>query len=49
VNALRTIRIPRLEAEIAAIEEALAQREREDRFRLKLVKAARARPERVTV
>jgi len=44
VNALRTIRIPHLEAEIAAIEEALAQREREDRFRLKLVKRRRVRP-----
>jgi V/A-type H+-transporting ATPase subunit D len=43
VNALRTVVIPRLEAETAAIELALEQREREDRFRLKLVKRRRDR------
>jgi len=43
VNALRTRVIPELEAETRAIELALEQREREDRFRLKRVKQARAR------
>jgi V/A-type H+-transporting ATPase subunit D len=41
VNALRTRIIPRLEAETRAIELALEQREREDRFRLKRVKSRR--------
>ncbi|MEX1173425.1 MAG: V-type ATP synthase subunit D [Chloroflexota bacterium] len=43
VNALRTRVIPGLEADTRAIELGLEQREREDRFRLKRVKAARAR------
>ena len=43
VNALRTRIIPRLQAETRAIELALEQREREDRFRLKRVKARRSR------
>jgi V/A-type H+-transporting ATPase subunit D len=43
VNALRMRVIPRLEAETAAAALALEQREREDRFRLKRVKAGRAR------
>ena len=43
VNALRTAVIPALEAETAAIELTLEQREREDRFRLKLVKRRRGR------
>lgn len=43
VNALRTRVIPELEAEIRTIEFALEQRERDDRFRLKRVKQARAR------
>ncbi len=42
VNALRTLVIPGLEAERRAIAFALEQREREDRFRLKRVKARRA-------
>ncbi len=42
VNALRTRIVPRLEAETRAIELALEQREREDRFRLKRVKTRRA-------
>ena len=42
VNALRTRIVPRLEAETRAIELALEQGEREDRFRLKRVKARRA-------
>lgn len=42
VNALRTRVIPALEADTRAIELGLEQREREDRFRLKRVKAARA-------
>jgi V/A-type H+-transporting ATPase subunit D len=41
VNALRTRVIPGLEAETRAIAFALEQREREDRFRLKRVKALR--------
>jgi V/A-type H+-transporting ATPase subunit D len=43
VNALRTRVIPGLEAEMRAIELALEQREREDRFRLKRIKRARGR------
>jgi V/A-type H+-transporting ATPase subunit D len=43
VNALRTWLIPALAAETAAIKLALEQQEREDRFRLKLVKRRRAR------
>ncbi len=43
VNALRTLVIPALDAETAAIELSLEQREREDRFRLKLVKRRRSR------
>jgi len=43
VNALRTLIIPRLELETRTIELALEQRERDDRFRLKRVKAQRAR------
>ncbi len=43
VNALRTRVIPRLQAETATISFVLEQREREDRFRLKRVKAARER------
>ncbi len=43
VNALATWVIPGLEAETATIELALEQREREDRFRLKLVKRRRTR------
>jgi V/A-type H+-transporting ATPase subunit D len=43
VNALRTWVIPGLEAETLAIELTLEQREREDRFRLKLVKRRRSR------
>jgi len=43
VNALRTLVIPGLDAETAAIELSLEQREREDRFRLKLVKRRRGR------
>jgi len=42
VNALRTRVIPGLEAEMKAIAFALEQRERDDRFRLKRVKAQRA-------
>ena len=42
VNALRTRIVPRLEAETRAIELALEQRERDDRFRLKRVKTRRA-------
>ena len=41
VNALRTRVIPGLEAETHAIAFALEQREREDRFRMKRVKALR--------
>ena len=41
VNALRTRIVPELEAETAGIAFALEQREREDRFRLKRVKARR--------
>lgn len=41
VNALRTRVIPDLEAETRAIAFALEQRERDDRFRLKRVKARR--------
>jgi V/A-type H+-transporting ATPase subunit D len=41
VNALQTRVIPDLEAETTAIALALEQREREDRFRLKRVKALR--------
>ncbi|MGA3031296.1 MAG: V-type ATP synthase subunit D [Candidatus Limnocylindrales bacterium] len=43
VNALRTLIIPRLELETRTIELALEQRERDDRFRLKLVKTQSAR------
>ncbi len=43
VSALRTRVVPALEAEVRAIALALEQREREDRFRLKRVKAARER------
>lgn len=43
VNALRTLVVPRLEDEVRTIAFSLEQREREDRFRLKRVKAARAR------
>ncbi len=43
VNALRTRVIPELEAQSRAIELALEQRERDDRFRLKRVKRMRAR------
>lgn len=43
VSALRTRVVPTLEAEVRAIALALEQREREDRFRLKRVKAARER------
>jgi V/A-type H+/Na+-transporting ATPase subunit D len=43
VNALRTRVVPRLEDEVRTIAFSLEQREREDRFRLKRVKAARAR------
>ncbi len=43
VSALRTRIIPGLETETRAIELALEQREREDRFRLKRVKARAAR------
>jgi V/A-type H+-transporting ATPase subunit D len=49
VTALRTRVIPRLEAEVAATALALEQREREDRFRLKRVKASRARRSAVPV
>ena len=42
VNALRTRVIPELEADTKAIALGLEQREREDRFRLKQVKRARA-------
>jgi V/A-type H+-transporting ATPase subunit D len=42
VNALRTRVIPSLERETRAIESGLEQRERDDRFRLKRVKALRA-------
>lgn len=42
VNALRTRVIPELESETRAIAFALEQRERDDRFRLKRVKAQRA-------
>ena len=42
VNALRTRIVPRLEDETRAIELALEQRERDDRFRLKRVKTRRA-------
>jgi vacuolar-type H+-ATPase subunit D/Vma8 len=42
VNALRTRIVPGLEAETRAIRLALEQHEREDRFRLKRVKAHRA-------
>lgn len=42
VNALRTRVIPALEADTRAIELGLEQREREDRFRLKRVKAVRS-------
>lgn len=41
VNALRTRVIPHLEAETMAISQALEQHERDDRFRLKLVKSQR--------
>jgi V/A-type H+-transporting ATPase subunit D len=41
VNALRTRVIPELDGEVRSIRLALEQREREDRFRLKLVKRAR--------
>lgn len=41
VNALETILLPRLRAERAAIERVLDEREREDTFRLKRLKAAR--------
>ncbi len=41
VNALRTRIIPGLRADVTAIGLALEQRERDDRFRLKLVKRAR--------
>lgn len=44
VNALRTRVVPALEAEQRAIAFALEQREREDRYRLKRVKALRRRP-----
>lgn len=46
VNALEVILLPRLEAERAYIESVLAEREREDLFRLKRVKRAleRKRP-----
>lgn len=40
VNALETVLLPRLEAECAYIERVLDEREREDLFRLKRVKAA---------
>jgi V/A-type H+-transporting ATPase subunit D len=43
VNALRTRVIPRLAGEARSIGLVLEQREREDRFRLKRVKAARVR------
>lgn len=43
VNALETILLPRLEAQRAYIESVLEEREREDTFRLKRVKAALAR------
>lgn len=43
VNALRTRVIPALESETRTIAFTLEQREREDRFRLKRVKAARRR------
>lgn len=43
VNALRTRVVPRLEDEVRTIAFSLEQREREDRFRLKRVKAARTR------
>jgi V/A-type H+-transporting ATPase subunit D len=43
VNALRTRVVPELSAEARTIALALEQREREDRFRLKRVKAARLR------
>jgi len=42
VNALRTRVIPALERETRTVELALEQRERDDRFRLKRVKAMRA-------
>jgi V/A-type H+/Na+-transporting ATPase subunit D len=43
VNALRTRVVPGLENEVRTIAFSLEQREREDRFRLKRVKAARTR------
>jgi V/A-type H+-transporting ATPase subunit D len=43
VSALRTRVVPALDAEVRAITLALEQRERDDRFRLKRVKAARER------
>jgi V/A-type H+-transporting ATPase subunit D len=49
VTALRARVIPRLEAEVAATALVLEQREREDRFRLKRVKASRARRSAVPV
>jgi V/A-type H+-transporting ATPase subunit D len=45
VNALRTHVIPELEEETRAIAQALEQRERDDRFRLKRVKERRTRRE----
>jgi V/A-type H+-transporting ATPase subunit D len=44
VSALRSRVIPALESETQLIASSLEQREREDRFRLKRVKALRARP-----
>lgn len=46
VSALRNRVVPALESEVALIASSLEQREREDRFRLKRVKALRARPAR---
>jgi V/A-type H+-transporting ATPase subunit D len=44
VSALRNRLVPELESETHLIASSLEQREREDRFRLKRVKALRARP-----
>lgn len=43
VNALEFVVVPRLEAQAAAIRAILDERERQDRFRLKRVKARRGR------
>jgi V/A-type H+/Na+-transporting ATPase subunit D len=43
VNALEYVVVPRLELETAAIQRILDERERQDRFRLKRIKARRGR------